>query len=141
MAEKTPLYTGSLLEAHRNGEVEQWRESHRANIRCKKAIENAHQSFDEWSTLEGVTADMIRRFGPDRIHWVLANTIQHLGGQFTQSDRAWAASFDIPRGAAYDTSRDFAVYAPSRALDHFTEAVRGLQAAEPEPVEEGGMYI
>jgi len=106
------LYRSSLLEAKRNNEVELWRESHRANIECKKAIEQSIFDNYDGTHLKGETAkDLCDIHGIDRVGWVLANTVQHhdWDGRYRPYNRNWANEFTIPKGEAKDYAFDFCV--------------------------------
>ena len=41
MKDTTPIYFHSATYAHEHGELDQYRASHKANIACKEAIEQA----------------------------------------------------------------------------------------------------
>ena len=71
------LYRGSLEYARRNNEVSLWRASHRANIACKKAIEESiRQGFDGMHLQEGCIQGVLEEYGFKRVNWVLANTVR-----------------------------------------------------------------
>ena len=47
LKDHTYLYLGSVSEARRYNELDKWRESHRQNVACKRAIEEAiRKGFD-----------------------------------------------------------------------------------------------
>ncbi len=77
--DKKYVYPYSLLEAKRNGELEQYRESFRENVRCANAIKEAiNQNFDGMHLNHDVAKPVITEFGYDRVNFVLANTLQQL---------------------------------------------------------------
>ena len=106
------LYRSSLLEAKRNNKVELWRESHRANVDCKKAIEESiYDNYDGTHLSENIAKDLCEIHGIDRVGWVLANTVQHndLDGRYRPDNRKWANEFIIPKGEAIDYTFGFCV--------------------------------
>ena len=76
---ETYLYPYSAEDARRQNELALWRASHKANIACKEAIEEAVRShFDGAYLDEDCLDDVLREFGYKRTAWVLANTVQQL---------------------------------------------------------------
>lgn len=71
------LYIGSISEARRFNELDRWRESHRENIACKQAIEEAiRQGFDGMYLDHDCAKSVIEAYGYKRVGWVLASTLQ-----------------------------------------------------------------
>ena len=70
----------------------------------------------------------MEEYGPDRVEWVLANTLRHLNydGRFSRSNKEWAGSFAIPEGGikGYDPGLDFIVGSHPAVLDGFVDLVR-----------------
>ena len=94
-----PLYRYSVRYARENGEIPDWRDSYRANIRCRDGIDRKiAEDFDGWHLSDGCVPDLCREFGIDRVGWVLANTVQlaDWDGRYRPSTREWADSFPIP---------------------------------------------
>ena len=72
-----PVYRENFDYARECREVETYRISLQANIACKEAIEQAiSQSYDGRRLAEGTAAKVMKRFGAERVLYVLANTIQ-----------------------------------------------------------------
>ena len=96
------LYRWSRQDAVDLSELADWRESYRENCNCARAIEEAITEHYHDNRLENCTADLIDRFGFDRINWVLANTLQEKAydGRFSGSNKEWAAGFYIPNDEA-----------------------------------------
>ena len=76
---ETYLYRGSAKEAKRRDELPLWRESHKANIACREAIEDAiRRNFDGINLdPEGLTP-VLEEYGYKRTEWVLAATLREL---------------------------------------------------------------
>ena len=93
------LYPYSAEEARRRDELSLWRASHRENIACKEAIEEAvRQHFDGSRLDNDCLTEVFQEFGYKRTAWVLANTLQQLewDGRFSPKNKAWAEQFSIP---------------------------------------------
>ena len=72
---KTPVYHQSAAYAREHGELEQYRQSHRANIDCKRDIEKTVSAHFDGMRLERKAApEVIERFGAERVALVLAAT-------------------------------------------------------------------
>ena len=84
--EKTylPVYRRTADYAREAGERDEYRASYQENVKCKQAIEKA------------ISLDY--NFGPERLSWVLGNTItmKEHDGRFSRSNRAWAQAMSIP---------------------------------------------
>ena len=98
-----PVYRNSGAYARENNELEQYRDSRKANIACKEAIEKAindNYRYKEY-TLDTKTAikQVVDDFGYDRMLYVLANTIRHKDwdGRFSTANKRWAAEQKIPQ--------------------------------------------
>lgn len=100
MADKfSYLYPYSREEAKRLNELSLWRESHKENVACKNAIEEAiRQSFDGMHLNADCAQGVISQYGFKRVHWVLANTVQQKDwdGRFSQENKEWAKRTYIP---------------------------------------------
>lgn len=71
---ETYLYPYSAKEARERNELSLWRESHRANIACREAIEDAiRRSFDGMHLDKDCIAPVLDAYGYKRTAWVLAN--------------------------------------------------------------------
>lgn len=88
-----PVYTFSATFAKEHGELETYRTSHRANVACKNAIEEAISSHYRDNRFDGSCVDeVIDRFGMERVAFVLANTVQDKDwdGRISHDNKAWA---------------------------------------------------
>ncbi|MDD3229965.1 MAG: DUF3849 domain-containing protein [Oscillospiraceae bacterium] len=120
------LYPYSREEAKRLKQLELWRESNRANVICKKAIEEAIRgNFDGTHLNADCARDVIAVFGFKRVNWVLANTIQQkdCDGQFSNDNMEWAKRTDIPPDKD-GHNLNFVVGGDPAALDNFINQFR-----------------
>ena len=96
---KAPIYKESYKYAYEHGEGDQHIASNRANIACKEAIEKAIVGHYHDNCLDVVAAvrDVVKRFGYERMLYVLANTVQTQGGdgRVSQSNKKWAQSIPV----------------------------------------------
>lgn len=137
---ETYLYPYSAEEARRQNELSLWRASHKANIACKEAIEEAVRShFDGAYLDEGCLADVLREFGYKRTAWVLANTVQQLDwdGRFSLRNKEWARQIDIPQDKQHNIA--FIVTSHPAVLDgvvdQYRKAYQALGLFGPEQCE------
>ena len=89
----TYLYPYSSAEARERDELPLWRESHKANIACRNAIEDAiRQSFDGMHLDKNCITPVLEEYGYKRTAWVLANTLHELkwDGRFGHANKQWA---------------------------------------------------
>lgn len=137
---ETYLYPYSTEEARRQNELSLWRASHKANIACKEAIEEAVRShFDGAYLDEGCLADVLREFGYKRTAWVLANTVQQLDwdGRFSPRNKELARQIDIPQ----DKQHNIAFIVTSHpavldgVIDQYRKAYQALGLFGPEQCE------
>ena len=74
---ETPLYTGTREQARKDGLVKLWRESFKANVECKIAIESAiRRGFDSMHLAHGCASGVLDEFSAERVKYVLAATLQ-----------------------------------------------------------------
>ena len=93
-----PLYTCRRLEAEHYGELEKWKQSHRANIKCAHDVGSLIASHTRDGTLEpGCAGEALERWGFLRVRYVLANTLVSTGGLgFEPDSLRWARSVFVP---------------------------------------------
>ena len=126
--DKTPIYKDSFEYACQHGEEEQHRASNHANIACKEAIEKAIASHyhDNCLDVKAAVRDVVKRFGYERMLYVLANTVQTQGGdgRVSQSNKQWAQTVPIVfEGGRRDVSY-LITRAHSGLLDMFVSQAR-----------------
>ena len=105
---KAPIYQYPFDYARDNGELDQYRLSNKANIACTREIDTAigkyHSgfSFDSKAALQ----DVMKKFGYDRILFVLAATVLNgeYDGRYSQDNKNWSRTvpvFDRERSLQY----------------------------------------
>ena len=122
---ETYLYPWTAEEARRGGKIEIWRASHKANIACRDAIEEAiRQSFDGMHLKEDCLQPVLDEFGYKRTSWVLSNTLQMLkwDGRFSPANKHWAEKTFIP--ADLNHNSDFVIRSHPAVLDGFVDLYR-----------------
>ena len=123
------VYPYSFHEAKRLNELPRWKESHKENVACKNAIEEAIRSdFDGMHLNKGCAERVIDRFGYHRVAYVLANSLQQkdYDGRFSRGNHDWAKQTYIPpdKDAYSDRNTDFAVDSHPAVLDGFVNQYR-----------------
>ena len=122
---ETYLYPYSAKEARERNELSLWRESHRANIACRDAIEDAiRRSFDGMHLYKDCITPVLDEYGYKRTAWVLANTLHELkwDGRFSPANRQWAEKIYIPTDLIHNS--DFVVRSHPAVLDGFVSFYR-----------------
>lgn len=126
-----PLYSETLEYALDNDEFDQWKASHKANMSCKNAIEEAiREGFDGFYLADNAAKKVLSKFGPERVSHVLAVTLRSHSHDLRYSavNQAWAAT--IP---AFETEKnhvDYAITSHPAVLNGFVTQVRHELAAE-----------
>ena len=122
---ETYLYPYSAKEARERNELSLWRESHRANIACREAIEDTiRRSFDGMHLDKDCITPVLDEYGFKRTAWVLANTLHELkwDGRFSPANKQWAARHYIPRDERHIA--DITVRSHPAVLDGFVTLCR-----------------
>ena len=92
-----PVYLCSATYARENGELDTYRASHRANMDCKTAIEDAisRHYADNRLDSSACVKEVADRFGTERFAFVLASTVQtkDWDGRISDSNKEWAKGF------------------------------------------------
>lgn len=128
---KSPVYKYPASYARENGELEQYRASHQANIACKQAIEteisNRHDgfSFDSKAAVHAV----VEKFGYERMLHVLAATVRDKehDGRFSYKNKDWARTipvFEDVDGIGGNRNREFVVQSHPALVDGFVTTAR-----------------
>ena len=123
------IYPYSFHEAKQRSELPRWKESHKENVACKNAIEEAIRSdFDGMHLDKGCAERVIDQFGYHRVAYVLANSIQQKDwdGRFSLRNKEWAQQTYIPpdKDAYSDRNAYFAVDSHPAVLDGFVNQYR-----------------
>ena len=122
---ETYLYPYSAKEARERNELSLWRESHRANIACREAIEDAIcRSFDGMHLDKDCTSLVLEKYGYKRTAWVLANTLHELkwDGRFSPANKQWAERRYIPQDERHNA--EITVRSHPAVLDGFVTFYR-----------------
>ena len=122
---ETYLYPYSAKEARERNELSLWRESHRANIACREAIEDAiRQNFDGMHLGKDCITPVLDKYGYKRTAWVLANTLHELkwDGRFSHANKQWAERRYIPQDERHNA--EITVRSHPAVLDGFVTFYR-----------------
>ena len=95
----TPLYPHTATFARFNDELPQYRESLKANIACKEAIEKAiNDNYYDWRLDTQFAEKLVAaQFPVERIRYVLAATVQQKSwdGRISDANKAWADTVPV----------------------------------------------
>lgn len=133
-ARSVPLYRQSGEYAREHGELDAFRASRQANVACKEAIETAIRAGYDGRHLTADAKGVLAEFGPERVSYVLAATIQgkDWDERFSRTNKAWAAA--VPMFEREDRRCAYAVNIHSTVLDGFVDMVRReLDAVREQP--------
>ena len=122
---ETYLYPYSAKEARERNELSLWRESHRANIACREAIEDTiRQNFDGLYLNEDCLAPVLAEYGYKRTERVLTATLQELSwdGRFSPANKQWAERRYIPQDERHNA--EITVRSHPAVLDGFVSLYR-----------------
>lgn len=121
----TPLYRQTSIYAREHGEFDQWKASHQANIACREAIETEiRKNFDGMHLADDVAKTVLDAFGPDRVTYVLAATIQEKDwdGRFSNRNKEWAAPVPPCNGDKHRS--EYIIQTHPAILDGFVSLAR-----------------
>ena len=134
---EAPIYRETANYAYEAGEMEAYRASLAANEKCRSAIEAAISSNygDNRLNAEAAVKSVLEQFSPERVRYVLANTIQQkdFDGRIPQPLKEWAKSVEVcPENASR-----FLVDKPNPGLTAlFVDAFRQQNEAQKEVTSE-----
>lgn len=122
------VYPFSRQEAKREGELDRWTQSHQANVRCARDIENLIAAHAQGGGLEPACARIaLDWWGFHLVQFVLANTLtvtENLG--FEPDSLRWARSVFVPPDR---DNKEFRIQADRGLLAAFVQqAHAGYQA-------------
>ena len=142
--EYLPVYRHSARYARTEGEIKTYLESRHENIACCQAIEETlRREFDGMHIGDKAVPLVLEHFGPERMTWVLANTVmmKEYDGRFSRSNREWAESIGVimdrgSSGTIYND--DYVVGSHPAVLDGYISLARKAmqQSTEREKVVE-----
>lgn len=135
-----PVYRNTLAYAMEHGAADEYLDSRKLNIDCKKAVEDAIRShFDGMHLAHDVADAVLEEYGGERLFYVLACTVQYKesDGRFSRDTKAWAASVPVPENISrgIDLNHDYVVESHPAVLDGFIEIARD-KFAELEKMQE-----
>ena len=122
---ETYPYPYSAAEARKRNELSLWRESHRANIACRNAIEDAiRQNFDGMNLQTDCLKAVLDEYGYKRTERVLAATLQELSwdGRFSPANKQWAERRYIPQDERHNAA--ITIRSHPAVLDGFVDLYR-----------------
>ena len=104
-----PIYYEMAIYAFEAGELDTYRASLEANIACRDTIERTISEYYGNNRLasESAVTSVLEQFSPERVQYVLANTIQQKShdGRISLANKEWAS--DV--GVCSDTASQFIV--------------------------------
>lgn len=93
-----PVYREAAMYAFEAGELSAYRTSMQANMDCKEAIEQTINDYYGNNRLaaESAVKSILEKFSPERVAYVLANTIQQKDhdGRISRDCKEWAKGMD-----------------------------------------------
>ena len=104
----------------------------KTKVACKEAIERTiSEKFDGYRLPKDTLDEVIRKYGSERVSYVLANTVMHLthDGRFSPDNKAWAK--EIEPYAKYE-NRDLIVSSHPAVLNGFINQTRRYMEQEKE---------
>lgn len=119
-----PLYQQSGEYAREHGELDAFWASRRANEACKDAIERAIQDGFDGMYLTADPKGVLAEFGPERVTYVLAATLQSRtwDERFSRSNHMWAAA--VPMVEPENRRFSYIINSHSAVLDGFVNMTR-----------------
>lgn len=128
--EYLPVYQQTLQYAMEHGAADDYLDSRKLNIDCKKAIEETiREHFDGMRLSLEDSGGVLEQFGTERVSYVLANTLRHLSedGRFSRDNRVWADRIEVTENIhrGMDMNLDYLVNSHPAVLDGYIHLVRG----------------
>jgi len=93
-----PIYRGTYDMAKEAGELAEYRMSRRVNLLCQEEIDDAVSAgWDGMHVDPDAVKGVLERFGPERVSYVLANTVQQKEDdeRFSGDNRSWANTISM----------------------------------------------
>lgn len=141
----SPVYYESASYAREHGELEQYRQSLRASIDCRNAIQDAiAQHFDGMHLGKEAVQEVFAQYGQERVGVVLAATVQAKAwdGRFSSANKGWAFSVPLPDGqsaSGFDRRDDYVVNSHPAVLDGFISMARREMKEREQPIAEDAL--
>lgn len=123
------VYRHTLAYAMEHSAADEYLDSRKLNIDCKRAVEEAIRShFDGMHLAHDVVDGVLEEYGPERLSFVLACTVQYKesDGRFSRDTKEWAKGIPIPEnmGRGTDLNYDYVVESHPAVLDGFIGIAR-----------------
>lgn len=121
----SPVYRRTFDDARDAGETAEYRMSCRINELCQTEIDDAvNVGWDGMHVAPDAVKQTLERFGPERVSYILANTVRHREGdeRFSSDNRLWAES--IPLYVPLEKLACYTVRSHSVKLDDFITTAR-----------------
>ena len=124
-----PVYRESLTYAMGHAAVDDYLDSRKLNIDCRRAVETAiRDNFDGTHLADNVVDSVLEEYGSERLSFVLACTVQHNSwdGRFSRDTKAWAEGISVPENIdrGRDMNLDYVVESHPAVLDGFIGMAR-----------------
>ena len=124
-----PVYRESLTYAMGHAAVDDYLDSRKLNIDCRRAVETAiRDNFDGMHLADNVVDSVLEEYGSERLSFVLACTVQHNSwdGRFSRDTKAWAEGISVPENIdrGRDMNLDYVVESHPAVLDGFIGMAR-----------------
>lgn len=131
-----PLYRQSGEYAREHGELDVFRTSRQANVACRMTIETAILAGFDGKHLHADVKGVLAEFGPERVTYVLAATIQRKDWdeRFSRDNKAWAAA--VPMFEPDDRRDSYIINIHSTVVNGFVDMARKEMAAMREQPEQ-----
>lgn len=125
-----PVYQQTLQYAMEHGAADDYLDSRKLNIDCKKAIEETiREHFDGMRLSLEDSGGVLEQFGTERVSYVLANTLRYMSedGRFSRDNRVWADGIEVTENIhrGMDMNLDYLVNSHPAVLDGYIHLVRG----------------
>ncbi len=119
-----PIYQHTGEYAREHGELDAFHASRQANVACKEAIEASIRAGYDGMHLHADVKGVLAEFGPERVSYVLAATIQSKDWdeRFSRANKAWAAA--IPMFEQDHRRSPYIVHIHSTVVNGFVSMAR-----------------
>lgn len=124
-----PVYRHTLAYAVEHGAADEYLDSRKLNVDCKKAVEDAIRShFDGMHLAHDAADNVLEKYGTERLSFVLACTVQYkeTDGRFSRDTKTWAKSISVPEniGRGRDLNYEYVVESHPAVLDGYIGLAR-----------------
>lgn len=120
-----PVYLQTAKYADEHYEMIDYRNSHKSNEECKRAIDEAvRDNFDGMHLNAGFEDKLIEKYGMERVAFIVATTINEheYDGRFSRTNKEWAKT--IPMSESDDERDSCCLNIHPAVLDGFADRIR-----------------